>query len=368
MKAQRPGTPLALLAPTLLAGFAAGQTVPAQTAPAQTDGELQWTRLDGIALEVDEQIVTWSDFAQMVGTVRERTPVQTREELERLYDEITAYFLRQSLKQQAGSEMDLPLDRLNAILSQRLEEQRAPAGALGYGEQLRSRGLDPLSEFNASRQDAFRIAWENEVLGRAGLGVERPRVDRFVRPGELRAFHRQFSEMESAPVVRLRLMDVSSKATGGLESARQLTEQLLVDLEAGEPFDDLFEVYGTRFRETLGVQPPVSSAQLEDPELRAFAESAEPGDFSLVLPYWEPTPGGGESRSGGDPDGYRIATLLSREAPQETPEFERLEFQRTLRQRLLAETDRRRLAQATATRFDRSHVWVHPVLDTARRP
>lgn len=362
MKCSTTNLSVLLLGLALLTPAAGAQSQASGPAGAEPSDERQWSRLDGIAIEVDERIVTWSDFAQMLGRVRENTPVQTREELDKLYSEVTAYFLRQSLAQQAGSEMDLPRDRLNAILAQRLEDQRAPAGALGYGEALRGRGLDPLGEFEATRQDAFRVAYENEVLGRSGLGVERPRVDRFVRPGELRAFHAQFSEMETSPIVRLRLLDVSSAATGSLENARQLCEQLLADLEGGESFDELFEVYGTRFRETLGVQPPVAAGQLEDAVLRDFAEVAEVGTFSAVLPYRLPDSGSAE------PDGYRIATLLTREAPREAPAFEQLEFQRGLRRRLLEDADRRRLARANAQRFDRSHVWIHPVLDTTRRP
>ncbi len=347
---------------TALAPAAGAQSVAQGSIDSAPPEQRQWSRLDGIALEVDERVVTWSEFAQTLSTYRERTSVQTREELDQLYGEVTAFFLRQSLAQQAGSEMDLPRDRLDAILAQRLEEQRAPAGALGYGEALRGRGVDPLGEFEATRQNAFQIAYENEVLGRAGLGVERPRVDRFVRPGELKAFHAQFSEMENSPVVRLRLLDVSSAATGGLEQARQLCEQLLTDLEGGTSFDELFEVYGTRFRETLGVRPPTAAAQLEDPGLRNFAEAAEPGSYSAVLPYRLP------ESSSFEPDGYRIATLLTREAPREAPAFENLEFQRTLRNRLLQDIDRRRLARANARRFDQSHVWVHPILNTSRRP
>ena len=336
------------------------QLGPLPPAPAP-DGP-RYSLIDGIALEVDERVVTWSDFAQRIGAARERTPIQTNAELEQLYADLTAASLQQLLAQQAGSELDIPLDRLDAILAQQLEDQRAPAGSLGYGETLRDQGVDPLGELSANRQEAFRIAYVNDVLGRQGLGVERPGVDRFLRPGQLRAFHSQLAEFESAPTVRLRLLDISSAATGGLTQARDLTEQLLADLKSGASFDELFDVYGSRFRETLGVQPPVSAAELEDEGLRAFAWNAEVGAISEVLPFRF------RNSTGPEPDGYRIAALLTREAPREAPAFDQLQFQRNLRNRLLQETDRQRLARANALRFDRSHIWVHPILNTARRP
>ena len=327
------------------------------------DDALEWKRLDGVALEVDERMVTWRDFAMVVNNARERMPIQTQSELQQLYAEVTSYFLRQSLGQQGGAEMELPREQLDAVLAQRLEEARDPVGALGHGAALRSRGLDPLAELEATRLDAFRVAWENEALGRQGLGVERPRIDRFVRPGQLRAIFEQTREIDASPEVRLQVLDVSGQATGSLEAARELVESIRAELDAGAEFEELFDLYAVRFRETLGMQPPVRAIQLEDDELREFATTAERGDLSGVLPYRLP---GSQS---GEPAGYRLVRLVSREAGEgELPDFEDPAFQRRLRDTWLEEEDRRRLAEASADRLARSHVWIHPALEAAGPP
>jgi hypothetical protein len=313
--------------------------------PAPGQETQRWTRVDGVAIEFDDQLVTWSELGQIYARVARQNPPKTEEDRERLMRDLTGFLIGNVVAQQGGSELDLPKDRLEQTLQQRLEEIRAPSGPLAYGEQLRAQGLDPLAELGNTRDEAYRVAFENASTGRDGLGVERPRHDRFVRPSQLRAAH-----VLTRPQgrVQLQLIDVTAVSAGGLEAAKELAEAVRRELEAGADFDAQYELYGSSYRSTGGVTENLRIDDLGDPRLRAFAENAGPKDFSPVLEYG----------TGGRIEGYRVARIFSREEPPPPPAFSDPANQRNLRERLREAQDNRRLELARRALARRSHQWL----------
>jgi hypothetical protein len=338
------------LLPALLSALLAlpllGQRVEAQALPPPPTGEPQrWARLDGVAIEFDEQLVTWSELGQIYTRVARQDPPQDDADRERLMRDLTTYLIGQVIAQQGGSELDIPKDRLEATLEQRLEELRAPAGPLAYGEQLRAQGLDPLLELGNTRDEAYRVAFENVATGRDGLGVERPRHDRFVRPSQLRAAY-----VLSKPVgrVQLQLIDVTAIGVGGLEAAKQLAESVRSAILAGADFEEQYELYGSSFRSSGGVTQSLPLDEIGDPALRQFATGAGPKDLSPVLEYG----------LGGRIEGYRVARVFRREEPPPAPAFSDAASQRALRKRLQEAMDLRRLDLARRSLSQRSHQWL----------
>lgn len=343
---------LALLLGCLALGAPAARA--AQTPPA--DG---WRLVDGIVAQVDDQIVTFSEVDEQVLRSLGRAPASSPDQLAQRSSEALTESVRARVFSQGGREIGVGDDGVRRVVQQFLEERRREAGPVGHGERLRAMGDDPLLEERQATAELYRALWVNTITGRDGIGAERPRVDRFVRPAELRAVFLQNRDLLGDPdVVSLQLIEVLAVAVGGLEVAREIAGECAERARAGENFEGLVREYSASYRDTLGRVPPLAITAIGDPLLRQFAQGARPGDISGVLPVL--------AERSGRPVGYRVVRLVERTGGGPPPVFEDAGLQRELRQRVQERRDDEALLRAAGRLESSAHLWVHPSLQPTR--
>ncbi len=362
-----PRTPLAglALASFLVAGESGlaqvpvtGTSIGTGTAPAGADldpGEAGWERIEGVALAVDREIVRWSDFLRLYQRAAQQQGVSTRSEQDAVLGGVARSLAAGRARVQAGAELQLPLEAVEGRVAQILEDKRDSMGLLAYGESLRADGLDPLGGADEIRQEFYRFAFIDEATGRTQLGLGRPRVDRYLRPRQLMAaYDESKGRLGEPPQVQLQLLDITAAATGSLQGARELADQIHADLTAGADFEEQFEEFAARFREQRGRTDLARLDQVREPALQEFAFRAAVGDFS------DPVPFGTDQNP---VEGFRIVRLIDRVEGAPAPPFTNPEFQSELRSQVERNLDDRRLERAENVRLDQSSLWVHPAIE-----
>ncbi len=332
---------LALLAPLSPADGSAGGP------------EEDWRLLDGVALQADDRIMTLSEFQAFFERKLKDRSLTTQAELQRELLGARAAAITLQLEAQAGVDLGVDPAQVKRLIDQSLLDLRRDRGVPGYLDYLEERGQDGLSVGTDERDRLYQSLWREQHTGRPGPGGERPKLDRFVRPGTLRASYRvNRAGLGEPDRVRFQVLDLPVAAVGGIDAALALAEEIRGRALAGEDFGDLVLEYGVTSRETLGVTDYFPVPALLDVELRAFAERAEVGELSEVQPIVR------EEKT----VGYRIARLDDREAGSEAPPFTDPRVQDFLRRRLLDSWEDGRLSEARQHLESRAFVWSSPVL------
>lgn len=311
--------------------------------------------LDGVAVQAGEALLTFSELERAIKRMREQRPPTSREEEERQRTQILLELWTLRLEEQAGADLGLDPADIDRISRANLDAEREEAGLQAYLVGLREQGKDALAEESDRQKGIQRLLWEQAALGRPFFAKRATRDDD-IRPGELRGIFAENRERMAQPMVQLRVLIVSSQAMGGPEAARASCEEARALVLAGEDLALLVEERGAGIRDTRGLlpfQPPLAFA---DPALATFAEQAEIGELSQVLPFI--------NSETGKPDpeiGYQLAELHDRRAPT-VPEFGSVEVQLLLRKqfteqrsRLILERERERLRRE-------AHSWVSPLI------
>jgi len=337
-----------LLALGLLAAPAAAQRIadlprpqPAAPSPA-----------DGVALQAGDAIVTLFELnrflAEQLRTQPNTTRAQDRELLNRAVHEVAV----QELEVQAGEELKLDPRQVDLIVESQFQDQLREDGTSAFVDRLREAELDAFAKKDADREELMSVLYRRKVLG-LPVADQRPTVDRYVRPGQLRATYLA-KRHELAPTrVRYEVLLVSARAVGGPEQALAFCEEARERIEAGQPFAELVEEYGADLRDTGGVTPWLPLQGLPDQRLAALGEGPL-GVLSSPMPIF--------GESGPDPGvGYQIARLLERDEP-EPPGFDDPQVQRQLRVFVTNIQDQRRLTLAQEGLASSSYVWVNPLL------
>jgi len=340
-----------------------GPAVGPETAAAQ-----EWQQFDGVAAVLDGRPITWRALDAEIRRVRGDERFTDSAEQIQAIREATTELLRTQLYAAAGRELDIPLDRLRTQIALGLEDQRQELGNLGFAEQLREQGSDPLQELRNQEDEALGMAWLRGELGYPSFARERPVVDRYLRPGELRAFYQLEGQRMSDPAkVQLQVLALPYDAWGGAEIARDQLSLLLADREAGNfgeaEFTAAVEEYGAFLPERrgyTGLEPIPSLAQLEA-GWTSFLTSAEPGQISGILTYSR-LPGRNRAPL---PEGVCLLRVVQQEEGQPPPSFRQREFQSDLRRALGNQRDNTRATRAIRRRLGRSYVWVTPGLEGA---
>lgn len=328
---------------------------PGVGAPAEDSGAEGWRLLDGVAIQAGDRIVTLSEFQRFFERGLEDRPLTTAAELDRELQKAKAAVITQQLAAQAGAELGVDRTQVDRLVDRSLADLRRERGVDGFLEYLEEQGQDGLSVGEEQTAQLLQTLWEQKHTGQSAAG-ERPILDRFVRPGTLRVSYRvNRTELGQPDRVRLRLLDLSTRAVGGLEPARLLAGELLERLRAGADFGELVLEYGVTARETLGLTEEFAVPSLVDEELRAFAERAEVGELSEVQ----------EIVREGKVLGFRIARLEEREPGSEAPPFTDPRVQDFLRDRLLRAWESGRLGEARETLEANAFVWSSPLLAPA---
>lgn len=311
--------------------------------------------LDGVAVQAGEALVTFSEFERTFKRVREQRPPETREEEERLRVRVLRELLTYRLEEQAGADLGLDSEQVERMSRANLDAERDKSGLDAYLAGLRSQGKDALAEESDRRQEILRWMWEQDAVGKP-FAAKRATRDLEIRPGELRAIYEENKERLAPVTVQLRLLIVASEAVGGAEAARASCEEARRLVESGEDLALLVEERGAALRDTRGLLEFTQPRGLRDPALAAFAEKAEIGELSAVLPYINPETGKP------DPEiGYQLAEVHDRRVPP-VPEFASSEVQGVLREQftyqrrnLILERERERLRSEAAP-------WISPLI------
>lgn len=311
--------------------------------------------LDGVAVQAGERLVTLSEYQRLIERARVIQPQTTREGEERQRFEVLRELWMGRLEEQAGAELGLDPAQIERISRANLAEEREKEGLEAYLAGLEVKGQDALAAETARRQEIERYMWKLSVRGQA-FAAQRASRDQGMRPGELRAIYAENLDKLAPVTVQLRWLIVSSEVSGGPEAARALCEDARGRVLAGEDLALIVEEHGVEFRDERGLTPFVPAGQFRDPELVAFAETADIGDLSAVLPLNNPKTGKP------DPElGYQLAQLHDRNEPP-VPEFNDPGVQRTLRDFFLKQRDDLILERERERIRRESYSWVNPLV------
>jgi len=330
----------------------------AQTAPAP---QRRNPVLDGVAIQAGESIVTFGELERAIKRVRERRPPDSREEEERMRAEILISLWNLRVEEQAGTDLGLDPEQIERMSRAVLADERERAGLQAYLADLRDQGKDVLSDESNRQEELRRILWERSRIGMT-YGAQRASRDLDVRPGELRAIYAENKERMKAGTVQLRLLIVSSEAAGSPEAARASCEEARQQVLSGQDLALFVEDRGAAYRESHGLLPFTPPGGLRDPALVAFAEKAEIGDLSEVVPFTNPQTGKPAPELG-----YQFAEMNDRRAAN-IPEFDSTDVQAGLRKQIVKQRqdlilDRER----TILRRD-CYSWLSPLIVGDKTP
>lgn len=310
-----------------------------------------WIPLDGVAAIVNDEIITFGEMTPILERLREETSVTTPQELARLRNQALAEAIDERLTTQAGRSLGLDEQLLERQIHDSMRRHRRDRGSTGFMDYLREQGLEDAQDYRDDiRERLYRDQWRTSVLGVSSGANPRPSQDRFLRPGLLVPLYRQNQDFLGEPdQVVLQELSILGPAVGGPEAARALIEDLRGRLVAGADFRRLVEEYGGTRRDTGGLGPAVPVSRIVLPELKAFAETADPGELSPILPL------DAEGR-----DGFILFRLVEREEGTAPPPLLDGEVQFFLRQQATRERDLRRRNQARNELRRQAWLWTTP--------
>lgn len=343
-------TPL-LMTPLLLALVL--QLAPQAGAP-QRQQQPRRAILEGVAVQAGEELVTLGEFERVFKRRRElEAPEGAAQEAvlqkKTLFDLWTSH-----LEAQKGADLGLDPAQVARISRANLAAEREKAGLQTYLAQLREEGKDAMTEETDRQHELLGAMWQYSVQGNAFAGRRATR-DGTIRPGELRTIFEENKGNLAPTTVQIRCLIVTSAADGA-EAARTSCADARERVLAGEDMALLVEERGAELRDSRGLVPFRPAESFRDPAVASFAQTAEIGDLSEVLPLLDPKTGQP------DPElGYQLVQLHDRRIPPEpvfdAPEVQRILRQYFLRQRreLILERERERLRR-------QAYSWVNPLL------
>lgn len=311
--------------------------------------------LDGIAVQAGESLVTLSEFVRATKRYQARYPPSNAAEEERLRLQVLRDLATMRLEEQGGAELGLDQTQIERMTRADLQARRDKTGLEAYLAELQSQGKDALMEAADRQHEIRRIMWEFSAQGRA-FANKRATRDHSIRPGELRGIYEENKERLAPPTVQLRWLIVSSESMGGAEAARASCADARERVLEGEDLALLVEERGAEFRDTRGLTPLVPPRNFRDPALVSFAEAAEIGALSDVLPLLNPETGEPDPRLG-----YQLAQLHDRVSP-EVPVFSKPEVQRALRGFFTTQRRELVLGREREALHREAFTWVNPLL------
>jgi hypothetical protein len=325
--------------------------------PVQSPPSPQPILVEAVAVQCGEALITSREFERVFERVSGENPPRSREEAERMQRELLLQLATVRLEEQAGADLGIAPEQIELINRLNLRESRERAGLQGYLAELEKEGKDALGDERDSERRLLRYMWQYTVQGNAFAGRRATR-DQTIRPGELRVLYAQNRDQLAPVTVQLRWLIVLGRAAGGAEAARASCADARERVLAGEDLALIVEERGNDLRESRGLGPylPLVAYRERFPSLAEFAEEAEIGDLSDVLPLVDPRTGQP------DPElGYQLAQVFDRREP-EIPGFEKPDVQRTLRD-VFTKQRREAILERERNRLRReSYVWIDPSL------
>jgi hypothetical protein len=261
---------------------------PAAPSPQGSDtADGGWILLDTVDTVINDDIVTGTELARIGQQLIQsrRIPITTQEELADFRNQVRAQVVSRTLRSQAGATLGAPVEELDQVLEDHFKDVREREGLVRYVEDLESRGITADRVHDEARDDYYAENWTNRTIGRDDAEGQRPRRDRFVRPGEMRHRYRQSKELYGNPATA-HMTRFSMKARPGMtvDEAAETCESLRRRAADGEALEALAREYGNAASAPL--EAPID--QIIDADLRQFAQSAAPGKVSKALVLNDP--------------------------------------------------------------------------------
>lgn len=313
----------------------------------------RWMVVDGVTAQAGDNIVTMTELRRDALREARRLglPVDSPEAIETLMRESVTGSVEQELVVQAGEDLGLDPARIERAVRLSLDGRRRELGPNDYALFLEEQGLDGVQIGRIQSDEIYSSAWYSKQVGRSGTG-ERPTRDRYLRPGELRAIYRANRQDMGQPTqVRFQDLVVPVEALGGdIARTKALVENLHERALGGEDFDQLAEEFGVYRRETLGVTDLIDPSRLSDAELRSWADDADEGDFTEVLPIVQR----------GETVAYHVILLKELLVGAPAPTFDDPRLQRLLRREYQLKRDNAIVERAQSRLQADSYVWYAP--------
>ena len=352
-----PGRPAASIlalalwaAPLALPGTA--QDAPAE-APAQ-DADAGWRDYDGVAMIVNDDIVTLRELDRLLRDARGRAETTTSDDTAELLLLVAEDAVTQRLWIQAGERIGIPSESVEDTIDRYLRDTRRDLSPQETADWMAEAGAKDLTELrDDTRDQLYRTFWIQATRGEPTGGL-RAAEDRFVRPGQLReAYLVNEDALVSPPTVIFQFLALSSAAWGDAEIAREALEGMRADILEGADMGALVDEYGWGLRETRGITERIAISDVDDDQLKEFAEGAEEGALSGLLPILGPS---------GEVQGYRLARIVSRTTGLAAPSFEDATIQTGLGEQLRRGWDTRRLELGSERLWRSAFIRTPPAL------
>jgi hypothetical protein len=325
-----------------------------------------WFPEDAIILTVDEGYVTLSQFEERLLQIGRNVTVTTEEQMIGLRREVIRQLLDELAAQSAARTLEFSAEDLDIRLRDFLRERRDEAGTVGYGDELRRSGLDPLGELARQRRMLLGRQWIDRQTGDGGFG--RQIADTYVRPGTLRAEYPRYRTSSRSSEVVLRQIVVEGSQVGSVELAREYLVQVREQILAGE--EDMAALAATEnadegLARAQGLLPAVDVQAVSDPVLREFLLTQPEGSITAHQPI------GARGATAGPlapTIGWAIFRIERRIDGPEPPPFETVEAQEAIRRTL----ERANRELRTLRAYDRQNRyvlrWMHPALTNILGP
>lgn len=326
-------------------------------APADADG---WKILDGVILTVDELYVTYGELREREILLASLNSITTDDQLLELRRQLLQVISRELLARSGGQSLEIPAEQLEASLRFEERDNRDLSGTVNYGQGIRERGRDPLTEVRSRRDEILGSLWEGRQIGRERF--DRPLYDVYVRPGRLRAEYPRFARSTGASDFTLRQLTVMGSQVGGADVARDVLADLREQILAGRE-DMAALAASTNLNEALaareGLLPPETIATGGDLPIQRWLAAAKVGDISPPL-------GVGPREMlvgpGTEPIGWTILRVERIDPGPPPAPFESLEAQDAIRNaRGDALADLRR-QWAYERQGRRASIWIDPLV------
>lgn len=325
-----------------------------------------WFPEDGIILTVDEGYVTLSQFEERLLQVGSNLTLTTEEQVLGLRREVIRQLLDELAAQSAARTLEYSAEDLDVRLRDFLRERRDEAGTVGYGDELRRSGLDPLGEMSRQRRMLLGRQWIDRQTGDGGFG--RQIVDTYVRPGTLRSEYPRYQASSRISEVVLRQIVIEGSQVGSVDLAREYLVQLRDQILSGE--EDMAALAATEnadegLARAQGLLAAVPIQLVAEPALREFFLTSPEGSIT------PPQPVGARGAQAGPLTAtigwtiYRIERRI--DGPEPSP-FETVGVQQAIRRTL--ERANRELRTLRAHDRQSRHVlrWMHPALEDMLGP
>lgn len=329
---------LSFLTTLTLALGAQGAPAPAPQEPA-AEGAAAWQDFDGVALIVNDQIVTFRELDALLRDARQGAPATTADETSALLAGVAENTITKQLQTQAGRELGIPTDAVAQTVERYLSDERRDKTAQETESWLADEGAGDLGQLRRQvTSELYRTFW---VQGETGRGVSwgRPYRDRYVRPGQLHEAYVVNEALLSDPnTYRLQFLVLPTAAWGDPETARAALQDFRTEIEGGADMGALVDEYGAALRETRGITDWLTEPGIKDESVRAFVEEAAEGALSPVLEFRAPS---------GAVEGFQLVRVVARIEGQGAPTFQDAQLQTRLEDLIQSRWDEARLTTAS---------------------